>query len=270
MMSRPEQTRPCVIGWTGHRPDLFADPGAARSTVTETAHALAVARLLRCGRTNKFAAVGLYRRKPGEPARRTDGRLSSARLCAAGQLGPCAGPARQRFGVVVHADEEHLRQELSGVLCRCTGYVGIVRAVQEVATAHPEGLPAPKQLGRPITGRQWAPSPGEERALEAAAQARSTRAAPTNSDLSLPEGEPNQTIDVTATIAPSPEETWELIRDFARVSGCMPGLQLEAADGEDTYMGHVQVHLGPMKLSSPVWEVRTSACELTNERSSPR
>ena len=145
-------------------------------------------------------------------------------------------------------DEEHLRQELSGVLCRCTGYAGIVRAVQEVAAAHPDGLPSPKQLGRPITVRQWSPAPGEELALRAATEGRPAPAAPVNVDLSLPEGEPNQTVDVTTTISPSPEETWQLVRDFARVSRCMPGVELEAAEGEDIYSGHVQVHLGPMKL----------------------
>jgi len=33
------------------------------------------------------------------------------------------------------ADEARIRLELSGNLCRCTGYVGLVRAVQRVLTA---------------------------------------------------------------------------------------------------------------------------------------
>jgi carbon-monoxide dehydrogenase small subunit len=33
------------------------------------------------------------------------------------------------------ADEARIRKELSGNLCRCTGYVGIVRAVQRVLAA---------------------------------------------------------------------------------------------------------------------------------------
>lgn len=146
-------------------------------------------------------------------------------------------------------DEEHLREELSGVLCRCTGYAGIVRAVQEVAAVYPTGLPAPKALGRPLTVRQWSPPPGEERALAASVQAPPATAPPNQVDLSVPEGEPNQTVDVIVTISPSPEETWELVRDLARVSQCMPGVELEPAESEDNYVGHVQVHLGPMKLS---------------------
>ena len=33
------------------------------------------------------------------------------------------------------ADEARVRRELSGNLCRCTGYVGIVRAIQRVLAA---------------------------------------------------------------------------------------------------------------------------------------
>jgi carbon-monoxide dehydrogenase small subunit len=34
------------------------------------------------------------------------------------------------------ADEARIRRELSGNLCRCTGYVGLVRAVRRVLDAH--------------------------------------------------------------------------------------------------------------------------------------
>ncbi|MGH3342055.1 MAG: aldo/keto reductase [Carbonactinosporaceae bacterium] len=39
-----------------------------------------------------------------------------------------------------------LATELSGVLCRCTGYQGILSAVREVAARHPDGLPPPKAV----------------------------------------------------------------------------------------------------------------------------
>ncbi|HEY6399692.1 MAG TPA: SRPBCC family protein, partial [Solirubrobacteraceae bacterium] len=68
-------------------------------------------------------------------------------------------------------------------------------------------------------------------------------------ELSVPEGEPNQTIDVATTISPSPEETWTLLEDFRRMSRCIPGLELDTDHGEDTYSGSVQVSLGPMLLN---------------------
>ena len=38
-----------------------------------------------------------------------------------------------------HADEARIRKELSGNLCRCTGYMGIVRAIQRVLAARLAG-----------------------------------------------------------------------------------------------------------------------------------
>jgi carbon-monoxide dehydrogenase small subunit len=37
------------------------------------------------------------------------------------------------------ADEARVRKELAGNLCRCTGYVGIVRAIQRVLAARKQG-----------------------------------------------------------------------------------------------------------------------------------
>ena len=46
---------------------------------------------------------------------------------------------------------DELATELSGVLCRCTGYRNILSAVADVARTHPDGLPAPLNCpGRPL------------------------------------------------------------------------------------------------------------------------
>ncbi len=67
------------------------------------------------------------------------------------------------------ADERRVRLELSGNLCRCTGYVGIVRAIRRVLeqrragalaapAAEPRGLgPVGSRHGGPVTGAASVP-----------------------------------------------------------------------------------------------------------------
>ncbi len=171
-------------------------------------------------------------------------------FCTPGFLMSAYDLLKDREGVAAAADESKLREELSGVLCRCTGYAGIVEAVREVAQSHPDGVPRPKALGHPITIRSRVPPAGEDRALEAASELQPAAPAATEQvDVPIPEGEPNETIEVTTEIDPSPSETWELLSDFMRMTRCMPGVELDTDHGDDTYSGRVSVHLGPMRLS---------------------
>jgi 2-furoyl-CoA dehydrogenase FAD binding subunit len=60
-------------------------------------------------------------------------------FCTPGFLLSAYDLLRHRPGVA----EEELAGELSGVLCRCTGYRNILVAVADAARAHPDGLPGP-------------------------------------------------------------------------------------------------------------------------------
>ncbi len=147
-------------------------------------------------------------------------------------------------------DESQLRDELSGVLCRCTGYAGIVEAVRAVSQAHPSGLPAPKALGRPILVRDGGPPAGEAAALQAALRAPAASPPPSGTvELTVPQGEPNETIDVVTEIDASPEEAWELLQDFPKMSRLLPGVDLSRELGDDRYEGEARIHLGPMRLN---------------------
>ena len=145
-------------------------------------------------------------------------------------------------------DESELRDELSGVLCRCTGYAGIVEAVREVSKAHPDGLPAPKALGRPILVRDGGVPAGEQAALRSALEAPAPPMAG-SVQLSVPEGEPNETVDVVTEIDAPPEETWELLQDFPRMSRLLPGIDLSRELGDDRYEGEARIHMGPIRLT---------------------
>jgi carbon-monoxide dehydrogenase small subunit len=46
------------------------------------------------------------------------------------------------------ADVERVREALSGNLCRCTGYIGIVEAVLDARAAYKDGAPGKERPGR--------------------------------------------------------------------------------------------------------------------------
>ena len=144
----------------------------------------------------------------------------------------------------VDPDDERLTEELSGVLCRCTGYRGIVDAVREVA-ARDEPLPEPGNLGLAIT----VVSPGGAPPTAPAQAPDAGPAEPARVDLSVPEGEPNAVVDVSTDVGHPPEVAWELLSDFPRMSRCLPGVELSEARGADTYDGRAELSMGPLRFS---------------------
>ncbi|MGH3095798.1 MAG: 2Fe-2S iron-sulfur cluster-binding protein [Streptosporangiales bacterium] len=143
-----------------------------------------------------------------------------------------------------------LPAELSGVLCRCTGYRNIVDAVDDVATACREGIPAPKNCGeRVLLGRRSAPLSS---AAGGAAQAPDVDAepAPTVPDeIKLPASEPSVSIEVTSTLEASPSAVAAVFGDVPLLARCLPGAELTRDLGNDWYAGRARVTLGPIGLS---------------------
>ena len=86
--------------------------------------------------------------RPGElhPLQQAFGRHHALQcgFCTPGFLLSAYDLLRHQPGVT----EDELAAELSGVLCRCTGYRNILTAVAEVARTHPDGLPAPLNCAR--------------------------------------------------------------------------------------------------------------------------
>ncbi|MHA6794599.1 2Fe-2S iron-sulfur cluster-binding protein [Pseudonocardia bannensis] len=144
-------------------------------------------------------------------------------------------------------EPEDLPEEMSGVICRCTGYRGILAAVADVAAEHPEGLPGPKNCAsRTLVGRGGGHStatPGEEAADGAVPGA----ALP--AEVRMPGGAPSATVEVRSTLSAPVEKVWAVLDDFDRLARCLPGAELvEVLDG-DRYRGRAKVALGPVKLS---------------------
>ena len=135
------------------------------------------------------------------------------------------------------ADEATIRHELSGNLCRCTGYVGIVGAISEVIATKGAGgatstPPAPMRNTRPF-------APFEPVEVAAAP----TPSAPKGSVSS----EGGWTVVKRSFALPhAPDAVWALFRDPARVAPCIPGATVDSLDAE-SFTGAVEIRFGPIR-----------------------
>jgi carbon-monoxide dehydrogenase small subunit len=147
------------------------------------------------------------------------------------------------------ADERRVRVGLSGNLCRCTGYVGIVRAVQSVIEARRARHIAPQAdggrtiLGPAGSGRGTADrgerSPRANRQEQAAA---SDNVAP---DV-IPDFTPATVLDQRFTLAHTPSEVFAMFDDVAGIAACLPGVSLTVPPRPERVEGAIRVRLGPI------------------------
>jgi len=152
------------------------------------------------------------------------------------------------------ADERRIRLELSGNLCRCTGYVGIVRAIRRVLEERRLGGfaipvaerrtlgPVGSQHARPLVGTA---SPSLAAAPPFGAAAVSTRPFGDQGDAGLADKKPNIEIQRSVLIAHPPDEVWNFLTQVDRVVPCLPGATLTDSSG-DRLQGQVAVKLGPI------------------------
>jgi carbon-monoxide dehydrogenase small subunit len=172
------------------------------------------------------------------------------------QCGYCTpGMLITAFDIVTRfpdADEKHIRTELSGNLCRCTGYQGIVNAIQRVmrempATQRVNGCPAAAPRP-PVFGplRRFTPAP--ETTSPTARQ-------PSIEISALKDG----WLRVTDSfiLPKSAEEVWAAFADIPKVTLCMPGASFTEVSGNDV-KGTLRVGFGPIKAEF--------ACTATIER----
>ena len=128
------------------------------------------------------------------------------------------------------ADDDRIRLELAGNLCRCTGYNGIVRAIRRVLDAR-QGA-TPRVLPPAATGRFSMP------AAALAMPAPATPLAQTQSD-------PNRIVQ-SVTFGLPTDQLWAAVQDPALIASCVPGATLTAVEG-DRITGKLLVALGPIK-----------------------
>ena len=149
------------------------------------------------------------------------------------------------------ADERRIRAGLSGNLCRCTGYVGIVRAVSGViADRRARGVLAARQgsargLG-PVGARI-------SLGADAARASLISRAPAAEAPASIPSfGEmtenfrPAQSFEQSFAVSHPPEAVFALFGDVEAVAACLPGAVLSGQPSSDRVEGGLRVRIGPI------------------------
>jgi carbon-monoxide dehydrogenase small subunit len=148
------------------------------------------------------------------------------------------------------ADERRIRVGLSGNLCRCTGYVGIVRAVQSVIEARRARNIAPQadagrtSLGPVGSGRATSGSSELRPARQASAPA-SEGAAP----VGIPDFTPATVLDQRFTLRHPPAKVFAMFDDIAGIASCLPGVSLTSPPKPERVEGMISVRLGPIAAS---------------------
>jgi aerobic carbon-monoxide dehydrogenase small subunit len=141
-------------------------------------------------------------------------------------------------------DEKAIRVGLSGNLCRCTGYVGIVNAVKEVIAAQRDaGVLALRGGGRatlgPVGAHASAPMTADAPPGERPVEVSPALAAPVAFT-------PAHSFEHSFSLRASPQRVFAVFADVRAVGAAIPGLTLTKAD-ERHAEGAFSVGLGPVR-----------------------
>jgi carbon-monoxide dehydrogenase small subunit len=161
-----------------------------------------------------------------------------------------------------------IRTEMSGNLCRCTGYMGIVDAIERVMRESPAPDVIPAQAGTQSTS-QWlgpapgpvataAPSPrlpsGSPHVRPAHNRPEGLRGEGMRAPIKVTVGELEEADGATrisqSFVLPHPRDAvWALMSDIEKIAPCMPGLVLDGPPQDDKVAGRLGAKIGPITAS---------------------
>ncbi len=161
------------------------------------------------------------------------------------------------------ADEKRVRIELSGNICRCTGYQGITAAVMSVLTdlrtSRDEEIEALRAAV--AEGKGAVPAMAQAAAFTgfAAAPVGAAKAAPATSAKNVAGAEPasgkgrgaakgGTQVSGGFDVAFPAEDVWTFMTDLERVAACLPGAVIESYDGKSV-QGRIAIKFGPMSAA---------------------
>ncbi len=158
------------------------------------------------------------------------------------------------------ATEQDIRYAMSGNLCRCTGYVGIIRAVQSVITQRKaEGIKAVN--GRTVLGpvgsghgkatssdgvAQIASPAAVSKAASPAAGATPVSTAGAAAPVSRDSSKPMTTLHQTFSVDFPRDKVWEFFGKLGEVTTCLPGASLLAPPTDTHVEPKLRIKVGPI------------------------
>ncbi len=139
-------------------------------------------------------------------------------------------------------DENRLRHELAGNLCRCTGYVGIVRAVASNLGEAAGDVETPARA-LPAACAFAAFEPVDVGAPEGEAHGGATAPATSTGRAAPGAAQIEEAILVQGCDA---QRLWQLLEDSKAAAACIPGARIDHFDGREL-TGGVRIAFGPIK-----------------------
>ena len=144
------------------------------------------------------------------------------------------------------ADAKRIRHELAGNLCRCTGYMGIVNAVQRVLREVPADQRLHRRVEAPVVP---VASPKATGPVAASQRPSPGRAASPGKPIDVGPVEKGWIRDTHAFVVDRPHgEVWQLFVEVGRMARCLPGFELLAENGNE-FSGRMRVAFGPIKAN---------------------
>lgn len=147
-------------------------------------------------------------------------------------------------------DEQAIRVAMSGNLCRCTGYVGIIRAIKSVITARLAREIAPiVGGGRSAIGPAGSGHAGVVTAGAAPARAASSAPQMVSAASKAPidrDWTPQNSFDQNFVVHYPREQVWEMFGRVQDVASCLPGASLIGEPKADHVNGQIRVKVGPI------------------------